>query len=166
MSNSTKTNILRAFALLLLGYCIVSLTGCAQTGRYTGSAYEANSVRRSEGVRYGTITNLEATTIHTDNNGLGLGEAIGAIGGAVAGSALGGGRGQVLTTIGGAVLGAAAGGQISKSASKLDGVRISLKMDDGSRIAVVQEDDEHSRNFRRGDRVSVYTSGGTLRVAR
>ena len=75
----------------------------------------------------------------------GVGTAAGAVLGGIAGSNVGGGIGQVAGAIGGAILGGIIGQNVEKSANERQGVEITVLLDSGKYIAVVQEADEQFR---------------------
>ena len=94
----------------------------------------------------------------------GVGAISGAAVGGVAGSHVGGGSGQIVGAIFGAVLGGMAGSAIEESATKKNALEITVKLDGGQLIAVVQE--KNGDSFLPGDRVRVLSSGGSTRVSR
>ena len=74
---------------------------------------------------------------------------------------VGGGSGQVAGAIGGAILGGLLGSNIERSANERPGLEVTVQLDSGQYISVVQEADE---GFRPGDRVRVLSGRGTTRV--
>ena len=91
----------------------------------------------------------------------GVGTAGGAALGMVAGSNVGGGSGQVAGAIGGAILGGILGQSIERSANERRGLEVTVLLDSGKYVAVVQEADE---DFRAGDRVRILSGRGATRV--
>jgi outer membrane lipoprotein SlyB len=85
----------------------------------------------------------------------------GAIGG-IAGGSVGGGRGSAITSVIGAVAGGIAGSAIEELATRKDALEITIKLDSGALIAIVQEADE---TFQPGDRVRIIENGRTSRVS-
>ncbi|MGZ8258431.1 MAG: glycine zipper 2TM domain-containing protein, partial [Methylotenera sp.] len=85
----------------------------------------------------------------------------GAVGG-VAGSTIGHGRGSTIAAIVGAVAGGIAGAAAEEGITRKDGLEITVKLDGGGLVAVVQEADEP---FNAGDKVRLIESGGTTRVS-
>lgn len=147
-----NANILSACAVaaLLLG-------GCAYHG---GSAdYRAYEARGEQSVRFGVVDSVREVRI--DPRETGVGTAGGAVLGGIAGSNVGGGSGQVAGAIGGAILGGIIGQNIEKSANERRGVEVTVLLDSGRYIAVVQEADEA---FRSGDRVRILSGRGSTRV--
>jgi outer membrane lipoprotein SlyB len=91
----------------------------------------------------------------------GVGTATGAVVGGVAGSTMGGGKGKIITSVLGAVAGGLAGSAAEEGLMRNDGVELTVKLDNGSMIAIVQEATEE---FHAGDRVRILEGGGTSRV--
>jgi len=91
----------------------------------------------------------------------GVGATSGAVLGGLAGSTVGGGRGSIAGAVAGAVVGGIAGSAIERDANQQQGIEITVKLEGGKLIAVVQGADE---NFRPGDRVRVLTGPGGTRV--
>ena len=91
----------------------------------------------------------------------GVGPAAGAVVGGVAGSTVGGGRGSAVAAVIGAVAGGVAGQAIEQGTTRKNGVEVTVKLDSGALLAIVQEADE---TFRAGDRVRILSDGRTSRV--
>lgn len=139
-----------AVATLLLG-------GCAYHG---GSAdYRAYETRGEQSVRFGVVETVREVRI--DPRDTGVGTAGGAVLGGIAGSHVGGGSGQLAGAIGGAILGGIIGQGVEKSANERRGVEVTVLLDSGKYIAVVQEADEA---FSSGDRVRILSGRGSTRV--
>ena len=151
-----KRHTLISSAFLALG--ILTVAGCAT--HKSPDSFNRSEVGRKQTVEAGTVTAVRPVTIQTD--GSTVGTATGAVIGGLAGSTVGGGRGQTAATVGGAVAGGAAGNAIS--ASSRPGVEITVQLDSGRTVAVVQEGDPNA--FRVGDRVNVASDGVTSRVTR
>ena len=143
-------------AALVLG--IATLSGCATHS--SPNTFNRSEVGRQQTVEAGTVTAVRPVTIQTDGNMVGT--ATGAVLGGLAGSTVGGGRGQTAATVGGAVAGGAAGN--AATASSRPGVEVTVQLDSGRTVAVVQEGDPNA--FRAGDRVNVTSDGVTTRVTR
>lgn len=133
------------------------LGGCAYNG---GSAdYRAYETRGEQSVRFGVVESVREVRI--DPHETGVGTAGGAVLGGLAGSNVGGGNGQVAGAIGGAILGGIIGQNIERSANERRGLEVTVLLDSGRYIAVVQEADEP---FRAGDRVRILSGRGNTRV--
>lgn len=140
---------------------LVSLmsAGCA-TGLGSGD-YERADVRRAYDVRFGTIVSVRNVRIGGSESGVGA--ASGAVIGGVAGSAVGEGKGSIVGAVLGAVAGGVAGNAIEQGTTKKPGIELTVRLDSGRTIAVVQEDTGES--FAVGDHVRVLESGGEMRIS-
>jgi len=134
------------------------IAGCAAPGR--GSAdYRGYQTRTEQSVRFGVVETIRPVRIDASNTGVGT--ATGAILGGIAGSTVGGGHGQTAAAVAGAVIGGIIGSHVEADANKGQGIEITVLLDGGRYIAVVQEADEV---FRVGDRVRIVSGQGTTRV--
>lgn len=138
---------------LLLGGCASGLGG---------ADYKRGETRRVQEVRMGVIEDVR--TVRIEGTSSGVGAAAGTVVGGVAGSGIGGGRGRVVGAVLGAVAGGVAGSAIEESSTRKPGLELTIRLETGRVIAIVQEDD--GTDFRRGDRVRVIGSGGQARVSR
>jgi len=131
--------------------------GCAY---HAGAGdYRGYQVMGEQSVRFGVVDSVRPVRINPRETGVGT--AGGAVLGGIAGSNVGGGSGQVAGAVGGAILGGILGQNIEASANERQGIEITVHLDAGKYIAVVQEADEA---FRPGDRVRILTGRGTTRV--
>lgn len=136
---------------------VLVLGGCAYpAGSRDYRGYEA---RGEQSVRFGVVESVRDVNIAARESGVGT--AGGAALGAVAGSNVGGGSGQVAGAIGGAILGGIIGQNVERSANERRGVELTVLLDTGKYVAVVQEADEE---FRAGDRVRILSGRGNTRV--
>jgi outer membrane lipoprotein SlyB len=144
---------------LLIGLMILGLlAGCA-SGR-SGRAYSRDEARQSLSVYYGTVLAIAPAVIEGTKTPIGA--AAGGATGAVLGNAVGSGSGRTIATVIGGLAGALAGGAIEEGVTRRDAYEITVEMDDGQLIAVVQEADEE---FAVGDRVRIVKGrDGTTRV--
>jgi outer membrane lipoprotein SlyB len=149
----TNTKRLAALAIgaLLLGGCAYPNAGSRD--------YRGYEVRGEQSVRFGVVESVRDVKINPRETGVGT--AGGATLGAIAGSNVGGGNGQIAGAIGGAILGGIIGQNVEKSANERAGVEVTVLLDSGKYIAVVQEPDE---SFRAGDRVRILSGRGATRV--
>jgi len=146
--------------LLALAGLLVAVTGCMST--LTGESYSRDEARRAQTVEYGMVEYVRPVVIEGTKSG--VGPATGAALGGIAGSTVGHGRGSAAAGIVGAVAGGVAGGLAEEGATKKQGVEITVRMDNGRIISVVQQV-SGSASFHAGDRVRVLTLGGTTRIA-
>jgi outer membrane lipoprotein SlyB len=121
--------------------------------------YRGYQVMGEQSVRFGVVDSVRPVRLHAGETGVGT--VGGAALGGLAGSTVGGGNGQVAGAIGGAILGGILGSNIEQSANQRPGVEVTVQLDNGQYISVVQEADEA---FRPGDRVRVLSGRGSTRV--
>jgi len=140
-------------ALLLLGGCQSDL------GANTYSREEAG---RAQSVQTGVIVALRPVNIEGTKTpiGSGAGAAIGGIGG----STLGGGRGKMVMAVIGAVAGGMLGAAAEEGLTRVQGVEITVREDDGKQRAYVQQM-KKDEILRVGDRVRILSVGGRSRVS-
>lgn len=138
----------------------VLLSGCASS--LTGDTYSRDEARRVQTVRMGTIESLRPVEIEGTKTPIGTGA--GAIVGGVAGSSVGGGRGSIVAAVIGAVAGGFLGSATEEGLTRTQGVEITVREDDGSTRAYVQQVQENEV-FRVGERVRIMTVDGTSRVS-
>jgi len=151
MKNQIKILIIAFFALLLA-------VGCASSR--SGQSYTRDQARQKQTVQMGTVEGIAAVQIEGTKTPVGV--VAGAAVGGVLGGSIGHGWGSVLAGTAGAVAGGLAGGAVEEEVTKKDGIEITVSLDSGETIAIVQEADEP---FRIGDRVRVLTGpDGTARV--
>ncbi|HUL55783.1 MAG TPA: glycine zipper 2TM domain-containing protein [Usitatibacter sp.] len=136
----------------------LALGGCAYPPAGSGD-YRGYEVRGEQSVRFGVVESVRDVRITPHDTGVGT--AGGAALGAVAGSTVGGGNGQIAGAIGGAILGGIIGQNIEQQANQKNGVEITVLLDSGKYIAIVQGADEQ---FRAGDRVRILSGPGGTRV--
>ena len=152
---------MRKTALLVAAFSTMTvlLSGCASN--LTGDTYSRDEARRVQTVRTGTIVALRPGQIEGTKTPIGA--ATGAVIGGVGGSAIGGGRGSIVTAVIGAVAGGLLGSAAESGLTKTQGVEITVREDDGSTRAYVQQV-EPNQVFRTGERVRIMTVDGTSRV--
>ncbi len=143
--------------LLILLTLSVFLAACASS--QSGSVYSRDEARKTQTVRMGVVESVRTVRIEGTKTPIGT-VAGGAVGG-IAGSTVGHGRGSAAAAVVGAVVGGLAGAAAEEGLTRKDGLEITVKLDNGSMIAVVQEADEQ---FHPGERVRLVESGGTTRV--
>ena len=140
-------------AMLALGGCQSSLTG---------DTYSRDEARAVQTVRMGTIESLRPVQIEGTKTPIGAGA--GAVVGGIGGSTLGGGRGSAVLAVVGAVAGGLLGAAAEEGLTRTQGVEITVREDDGTLRAYVQEV-EPNQVFRVGERVRIMTVNGTSRVS-
>jgi outer membrane lipoprotein SlyB len=135
-----------AAAVVLLAGCALGLPG-------------GDSARDEPEVRLGVVESVRQVPLP------GSGGIIGTIGGAtvggVAGGAVGSGRGSSAGSVFGTVVGSVAGRALESAATAKEGLEISVRLDSGRLIAIVQPDDV---SFKLGEHVRVVTGAKGSRV--
>ena len=148
----------RSLVGLVAATVMVALLGaCASQ---SASTYSRDQTLREMTVRMGTVESVRAVTI--DGTKSPVGGGAGAIVGGIAGSTVGQGRGSSVGAVLGAVAGGVAGAAIENSATQQNGVEITIKLENGTYIAITQAADEA---FKPGERVRILSGSGTTRVA-
>jgi outer membrane lipoprotein SlyB len=150
-------SILTAISISLL---TLGLTGCVSG--LQGSTYSRSEARQVQEVEFGTVLSTNPVVIEGKQSG--AGQLPGAIIGGVAGSSVGEGKGQQIFTILGAVGGAVVGSMIEEQATRTQGLELTIKMDSGKTLSIVQEVN-NVNVFREGQRVRVLTQGALARVS-
>jgi outer membrane lipoprotein SlyB len=135
----------------MLGACVSS---------NSGSVYKRGEARTVQTVKMGVVESVRLVKLEGTKSPVGTGA--GAVVGGIAGNTVGGGRGRAITTVLGAVVGGLAGSAAEEGFTRKDGVEITVKLDSGNMIAVVQEADEQ---FNPGERVRILEANGVTRVS-
>ena len=135
------------------------LGGCMST--LTGDSYSRDQARRPQTVQFGMVEYVRPVVIEGTKTGIGAGT--GAVVGGIGGSTVGGGRGAAVATVLGAVAGGVAGGVAEEGATRKQGVEVTVRLDSGQIVAIVQQ--VSATTFNVGDRVRVLTLNGETRVA-
>lgn len=147
----------RLFVAVIALSGMVFLSGCASS--LSSGAYTRDSARQMQTVYYGTVDSVRTVQIEGTKTPVGTGA------GAVAGGILGnqvGGSGRALATLGGALIGGAAGAAAEEGITRQPGYEITVRLDNGRVISVVQAADIA---FAPGERVRVIEArDGTTRV--
>lgn len=148
------------FAVISTALLVAVLAGCAAPG-LGGGTYSREQARREQTVRMGYVESVREVKLEGTRSG--VGPAAGAVAGGIAGSSIGSGRGAALGTVAGAVIGGLAGQAAEQGVTGKRGVEVTVKLDNGQMVAIMQEADE---TFRPGDRVRILSDGATSRVTR
>ncbi|WP_067864190.1 outer membrane lipoprotein [Neptuniibacter marinus] len=139
--------------------CSLALTGCVNS--LSGDTYSRSEARQVQQVQYGVVQSAQPVVIEGTNSVVGAGA--GAVVGGVVGSNVGGGKGKTIATVLGAVAGGLAGKSAEESLTQTQGQEVTVRLDNGNIISVVQEVADGPM-FRSGDRVRVLTGSGSARV--
>jgi len=148
----------RLFLLIL--FIATGLAGCASN--LSGDSYSRSEARIVQQVDYGVIVQLRPVRIEGTKTPIGTGA--GALVGGLAGSSVGGDTTSKVMAVVGAVAGGLAGAAIEEGVTRTQGVEITVKMDNGRTIAIVQALSPNER-LSVGERVRVIHSGENVRVA-
>lgn len=144
--------------LLFLFTAASLLTSCVSSR--SAQVYSRDQAMQEMRVNYGTVQSVRAVQIEGTQSGVGA--VGGGVTGGVLGSMVGGGRGQVLGAVVGALGGAAAGAMLEEGVTKKNALEITVELDSGEILSVVQEAD---LEFYAGERVRVLRANdGTSRV--
>jgi outer membrane lipoprotein SlyB len=136
----------------------LTLTGCA--GSTSGNVYSRERAQKIQTVEYGQVLEVRQVQIEGTKSPVGP-LAGGALGGAL-GSGIGRGSGTTIGVVGGAIAGVLAGGAAEEALTKQSGLEITVRMDSGQTLSLVQGVDPP---VRAGDRVKLMRSpDGSARV--
>ncbi|MBC7698421.1 MAG: glycine zipper 2TM domain-containing protein [Bacteroidia bacterium] len=144
--------------LLITALLSVLLVACASSN--SGSVYSRDEARKVQTVKTGVVESVRPVKLEGTKSPVGT-IAGGAVGG-IAGSSVGGGRGSAIAAVIGAVVGGLAGSAAEEGITRKDGLEITVKLDGGGMIAIVQEADDM---FKAGEKVRIVENGGTSRVS-
>ena len=146
-------------ALKLAGtlFAVIALAGCANSK--SSGAYTRDQARQEMHVRLGVVESVREVLMEGQQSGAGT--FAGAAVGGIAGSHVGGGKGQLIGAILGALAGGMAGATIEDNAAQKNALEITVQLDNGQLIAIVQEADER---FNPGEKIRILSAGGTTRV--
>ena len=134
------------------------LNACASSN--AGDVYSRDEARKIQTVRKGIVESVRLVKLEGTKSPIGT--VAGAAVGGVAGSTIGNGKGSSIGAVIGAVAGGLAGSAIEEAVTRKDAYEITVKLDNGSLIAIVQEATE---KFSAGDTVRLIENGGITRVS-
>ena len=138
-----------------------SQTGCT-VGSLSGDVYTREQARKAYQLSYARVIAVREVLIEGTKSKVGT--VAGAALGAAAGSAVGDGSGRRIATAAGGVAGGLAGAAAEESLTRQTGQEITVELDSGEVIVVVQSAEDA---FRVGERVRVLRrGGGEARVVR
>ena len=110
-------------------------------------------------VKTGVVESVR--TVKLEGTKTPIGTAAGGVIGGVAGGSIGRGAGSTIAAVIGAVAGGIAGSALEEGVTRKDALEITVKLDGGTMIAIVQEADEQ---FHAGDKVRIVEIADTSRV--
>jgi outer membrane lipoprotein SlyB len=150
---------MRTFLTILITSFL--LQGCASS--LEGDVYTREEAQKAMSFRWGTVETTRPVIIEGDRSA--KGQVAGAVIGGAAGYGVTDSRTRALTSAVGAVAGAIAGQMAEEKMTRAQGLEITLKLDDGQHVVIVQEV-ENVDEFTPGNRVKVISGQGKLRVSR
>ena len=142
---------------VLVGLCLgFGLVGCTIPAPHP-DVYQRSDTGRAYGLNPGEVVMVRSVPI------AGRSTAVGRIGGAYVGGAVGAtvgdGLGQVVASSAGAVAGAVAGEVVEERVTRKEGLEITVQLDSGNTITIVQESE---LEFVEGERVRVLLRGNDI----
>ncbi len=150
---------MRFTKLILVTAMAAALGACATSN--SGDVYSREDARKVQTVRMGVVEGIRQVKLEGTKSPVGT--IAGAAVGGIAGSTVGGNdKVTAIATVIGAVAGAVAGAAIEEGVTREDGIEITVKLDNGTLIAIVQEATE---KFTPGERVRLIESNGNTRVS-
>ncbi len=150
---------MRITQVLAVSFLSIFLAACVSSN--SGSVYSRDEARKVQTVKTGIVESVRQVKLEGTKSPVGT-IAGGAVGG-IAGSSIGGdGKSVMVGAVIGAVVGGLAGAAAEEGITRKDGVEITVKLDGGGLIAIVQEADDV---FKAGEKVRIIESGGESRVS-
>jgi outer membrane lipoprotein SlyB len=142
--------------------------GCAS--RLGGDDYSRGEARQTMSIRFAVVDSVRRVRIEGTKTAVGatVGAVTGGVLGRAVGRELGGHHHRGVSGSVGAAVGAVAGGvggaAVEEAVTRQDGVEITVKLENGEYLAIVQADE--GENFQPGERVRLIGGGKATRVAR
>lgn len=145
--------------IIIFSTLIFFLTGCIPSSR-SGAVYSRHQARQVQEVELGVLEAVRPVQIEGVQSG--VGSIGGAIVGAIAGSEVGGGKGSAIASTIGTIAGGVLGSALEEGATRKQALELTVRLDSGRIISVVQEADVP---FQQGERVRVLSSVDSTRVS-
>ncbi len=146
-----------AIICLFIVTATIYLGGCSSQ---SGKVYTRSQAQQRLSVYFATVLTVRNVTIEGSRSGAGA--IAGGVLGGIAANTVGGGTGRVLATAAGAIGGGLLGGAVEQGATTKDALEITVELDNGEIMAIVQEADDQ---YAVGDRVRVLqSSDGVMRI--
>ena len=134
------------------------LAACADGG---GGGYKTEPLPAPEPERSGVVEEVRAVPLGSSRIGSVAGTVVGGTAGGAAGGRVGSGRGSQAASVAGAVAGSIAGNMVAQNVGNPDGLEITVRLDNGRQLLVVQPGGEQ---FKPGERVRVLSGQQGARV--
>lgn len=152
-------------AFSLLSAAVLAVSGCASN--LGGEHYSRGEARQTMSIRFGTVVSVRAVQIEGTKTRVGA--TAGAVTGGVIGRSVGNSLGsnsisRSIGTVLGGVAGGVGGAAAEEAITRTDGVEVTVKLENGEILAVVQQDG--GENFQPGERVRLVGGGKATRVTR
>jgi outer membrane lipoprotein SlyB len=141
------------YAAIMLALVSAVATGCASKSGDRNAGEELE-------VRAGLIEEIRQVPLPGSSGGY-IGTVGGGAAGGIAGSTVGSGRGSQTAAVAGAVAGSVAGRALESSLTSKEGLEISVRLDSGRLMLVLQPAGE---TFKPGERVRVISGSTGTRV--
>lgn len=151
----THQHVVKSIAILIIASL---LNACASSN--AGDVYSRDEARKIQTIRKGVVESVR--TVKLEGTKTPIGTATGAVIGGVAGSTVGDGKGSAIAAVIGAVAGGLLGSAAEEGLTRKDAFEITIKLDNGSLVAIVQEATE---KFSPGESVRLIENGGVTRVS-
>ena len=147
--------LLKTIFILLIA---ALLNACASSN--SGDVYSRDEARKIQTIRRGVVESVRTVKLEGTKTPIGI--ATGAVIGGVAGSTVGNGKGSAIAAVIGAVAGGLLGSAVEEGITRKDALEITVKLENGSLVAIVQEATEQ---FSPGDNVRLVENGSVTRVS-
>ena len=143
--------------LLIIPLCLFLVACSSNPSATTSSRDQTLTVQQ---VQFGTV--LAVLNVNIEGTKSGVGTVAGGVIGGIAGSGVGHGRGSAIAAVIGGVAGGLIGDKIENAATKKAGLELTVELDNGNIISIVQQAEEA---FEVGDQVRLLTHQGIARVS-
>jgi outer membrane lipoprotein SlyB len=148
---------IRGTAIAAVAAVTLTAAGCATVP----GPYAYYPAPRAQSVEMGVVEGVRPLEFQGPTTGAGA--VSGAALGGWAGSGIGAGSGNAAAIVGGVILGSLIGNALEVEATRRPGVELTVRLDAGRTIAVVQ-DAVPGEAFRPGDRIRVVSDGYRTRI--
>ncbi|UXY15907.1 hypothetical protein N8I74_02500 [Chitiniphilus purpureus] len=149
-------NIRNLLTVAVTGTALL-LGGCATSD--SANVYKRSQMRNAATVQSGVVEQVREVRME-DSTGIGA-VAGGVIGGVAAGRNIGGGSGRVVSGVIGTIVGGLIGNRLEEQLTSKDALEVTVLLDNGQRLVVVQEADQP---LAPEQRVNVLSDGQNTRV--
>lgn len=143
----------------ILFICLLALVLNGCVAGLGGSDYSRGEVRQEQSVRTGVVESVREVKLEGTRSNIGT--LAGGVAGGIGGAQIAEGWLGALGALVGAVGGGLAGQALEQGVTSRKGLEITVRLDNGSLVAITQAADEE---FRPGERVRILGSGGVSRV--